>query len=198
MKKPLETISKQQGTDNQRQLRGPRSDSPLPPAQLTSMYAYSLKRRVSILREQVIGNPSYNAEICVQISQFENQPWKKGQQILAIAFREIVAAEACYNRTCYKGYTRAKTSPTVASDGCDKLLEDEYANLESEAYQMLFDYIRSDVLTNEKIVSLTELTELLASYLTSLGVEDIKLSTKKHIRRNLQAELAMSSSLKIC
>ena len=35
---------------------------------------------------------------------------------------------------------------------------------------------------------MTELTELLRSYLTSLGVEEIKLSTKKHIRRNLQAE----------
>ena len=35
---------------------------------------------------------------------------------------------------------------------------------------------------------MTELTELLASYLTSLGVEEIKLSTKKHIRRNLQTE----------
>jgi len=32
------------------------------------------------------------------------------------------------------------------------------------------------------------MTELLASYLTSLGVEEITLSTKKHIRRNLQAE----------
>ena len=113
---------------------------------------------------------------------------KKDSRILTIASREIVAAEACYHRTCYKGYTRAEASPTVASDGCGESLEDEYANLESEAYQMLFGYIRSDVLANEKIVRLTEMTELLASYLTSLGVEEIKLSTKKHIRRNLQTE----------
>ena len=53
---------------------------------------------------------------------------------------------------------------------------------------MLFDYIRSDVLANEKIVRLIEITELLVSHLTSLGVEEIKLSTKKHIRRDLQAE----------
>ena len=53
---------------------------------------------------------------------------------------------------------------------------------------MLFDNIRSDVLANEKIARLTELTELLASYRTSLGVEEIKLSTKKHIRQNLQTE----------
>ena len=67
---------------------------------------------------------------------------KKDSRILAIASREIVA---CYHRTCYKGYTRAEASPTIASDGCDELLEllelleDEYTNLESEAYQMLFD-----------------------------------------------------------
>ena len=52
---------------------------------------------------------------------------------------------------------------------------------------MLFDYIRSEVLANEKILRFTEMTELLASYLTSLGVEEIKLYTKQHIRRNLQA-----------
>ena len=67
-------------------------------------------------------------------------------------------------------------------------MEDGYVNVESEAYQMLFDYIRSDVLANEKIVRLIEITELLVSHLTSLGVEEIKLSTKKHIRRDLQAE----------
>ena len=70
---------------------------------------------------------------------------------------------------------------------CGESLEDEYANLESKAYQMLFDYIRSEVLGNEKILRFTEMTELLASYLTSMGVEEIKLYTKKHIRRNLQA-----------
>ena len=113
---------------------------------------------------------------------------KKDSRILAIASREIVWAEACYHRTCYKDYIRAEASPTVASHGCGESLEDEYANLEIEAYEMLFNYIRSEVLANTKIVRLTGMTELLASYLTSLGVEEIKLYTKKHIRRNLQAE----------
>ena len=66
---------------------------------------------------------------------------KKDSRILAIESREIVAAEACYHRTCYKGYARAEASPTIASDGCGESLEDEYTNLESEAYQMLFVYI---------------------------------------------------------
>ena len=55
---------------------------------------------------------------------------KKDSRILASAPREIIAAEACYHRTCYKGYTRAEASPTGASDGCGESLEDEYANLE--------------------------------------------------------------------
>jgi len=36
---------------------------------------------------------------------------KKDNRILAIASREVVTAEACYHRTCYKGYTRAEASP---------------------------------------------------------------------------------------
>ena len=55
---------------------------------------------------------------------------KKDSKILASALREIIAAEACYHRTCYNGYTRAEASPTGASDGCGESLEYEYANLE--------------------------------------------------------------------
>ena len=60
---------------------------------------------------------------------------------------------------------------------------------------MLFDYVGSGVLANEKIVRLTEMTELLVSNLTSLGAEEIKLSTKTHIRRNLQAEFGFENLL---
>ena len=61
---------------------------------------------------------------------------KKDSRILATAFREIVAAEACYHRACYKGYTRAEASPTASSDGCGESKK-MCANFESEAYQML-------------------------------------------------------------
>ena len=36
---------------------------------------------------------------------------KKDSRILAIALGEIVAAQACYYRTCYESYTRAEASP---------------------------------------------------------------------------------------
>ena len=107
------------------------------------MSAYSVKR--SILREPEIGEPleqcrDLRADHSIRKSAME----KKDGRILAIASREIVTAEACYHRTCYKSYTRAEASPAGASDGCGESLEGEYANLESEAYQMLTSdaYIR--------------------------------------------------------
>jgi len=107
----------------------------------------------------------------VQITQLENQQWKRRtERILAIASREIVATKACYHRTCYKGYTRTEASHNGASDGCGESLGNEYSHLVLEANrQMLFDCIRSDVLENEKIIRLHEMT----SHLTCLGVEDI-------------------------
>ena len=51
------------------------------------------------------------------------------------------------------------------------------------------DYIRSDVLTNEKIVRLTEMTELLISYVSHIfGCGRNQVIEKRHIRQNLQAE----------
>ena len=191
MKKFLETISKQQGTDNQEPTTAKRASIT---QSLTTSPTYehicifcekkSKYLRGTRNREPLVKCRDLRADHSIRKSAMKT----KDSRILVIASREIVVAEASYHRTRYKGYSRAEARPTIASDGCGESLEDEYTNLESDAYQMLFDYIRSDVLANEKIVRLTELTELLASYLTSLGVEEIKLSTKKHISRNLQAE----------
>ena len=190
MKKLLETVSKQQGPDSQQPATAKRTSIRESPTNSTTYEHVCIfcEKKIKYLkgtrnREPLVQCRDLRADHSIRKSAME----KKDSRILAIASREIVAADACYHRTCYKGYTRAEASTIVSSDGCGELL-DEYANLESEAYQMLFDYIRSEVLANEKIVRLTEMTELLASYLTSLGVEEIKLSTKKHIRRNLQAE----------
>ncbi|CAH3172715.1 unnamed protein product [Porites evermanni] len=53
---------------------------------------------------------------------------------------------------------------------------------------MLFDFIRSDVIENYKNVRLLEMTQLLVEYLMSLGAKECKPSTKKHIKRNIEAE----------
>ena len=55
---------------------------------------------------------------------------------------------------------------------------------------MLFDYIRSDVIESGKVVKLSEITQLLVEFLMSLGVKECKPSTRKHIRRNIEAEFS--------
>ncbi|KAK3735047.1 hypothetical protein QZH41_001743 [Actinostola sp. cb2023] len=85
---------------------------------------------------------------------------KNDNKILAIVSRELVAAEACYHRTCYKSYTRPEASCTVTSEGSSESSDDEYARLESDAYQMLFDYIRSEVMENEKVALYAKATEI--------------------------------------
>ena len=78
MKKLLETISKQQGTDDQQPTAAKRTSirqSPTTSTTYEHVCIFCEKR--SILREQEIGNPWYNAQICVQITQLENQPWKR-------------------------------------------------------------------------------------------------------------------------
>jgi len=145
------------------------------------MSTYSVKRGVSFLR----GKKSGTVNTVQRFASKKSVMKKKDSRILAIASREIVR----YHKTCYEGYTRAEASPTGASDGCGELLEHEYVNIKSETYQMVFDYIRSDVLTNEKIVRLTYMTELHLSYVSHVfGCGKIKLSSKKHNRRKLQAE----------
>ena len=113
---------------------------------------------------------------------------KNDSKILALVSRELVAAEACYHRTCYRSYTRPEASSSVNPDMSSESPDDEYARLESDAYQMLFDFIRSDVIENEKVVRLSEMTQLLVQYLMSLGAKECKPSTKKHIKRNIEAE----------
>ena len=113
---------------------------------------------------------------------------KNDSKILALVSRELVAAEACYHRTCYRSYTRPEASSSVNPDMSSESPDDEYARLDSDAYQMLFDFIRSDVIENEKVVRLSEMTQLLVQYLMSLEAKECKPSTKKHIKRNIEAE----------
>ena len=50
-------------------------------------------------------------------------------------------------------------NPDMRSESQD----DEYARIESDAHQMLFDFIRSNVIENEKVVRLSEMTSYLYS-----------------------------------
>ena len=104
---------------------------------------------------------------------------KNDGKILALVSRELIAAEACYHRTCYRSCTRPDASSNVNPDeSCESQRDDDYARLESDAYQMLFDFTRSDVIENGKVVKLPEITQFLQVFLMSLGVKECKPSTK--------------------
>ena len=113
---------------------------------------------------------------------------KNNPRILAIVTRELVAAEACYHKSCYRDYTRNVQG--AASSG-DKKEEDEcpeYTNAELQAYENLFTYIETSLLQKPRIVRMAELYTLFTSFLKSQGVTEIKESTRSHFRRKLEGE----------
>lgn len=120
---------------------------------------------------------------------------KGDESILAATSRDIVAAEAHYHVSCYKNYTRGKSKEHEHNDSDGKENETDgdklYVMIESEAYENLFDCIRSEVIPNKKIVALASLTKNLESSIISRG-GNLRAYTKKHIRRTLESELGDS------
>ena len=105
---------------------------------------------------------------------------KNDTKMLALVSRDIVAAEACYLRSCYSDYTHSAKSTSTSSKSS---LDDEYGQVESSAYEMLFDYIRTDILDNLGLVKLSDLESM-----NEKGVSALKDSTKTHVRRKLETE----------
>ena len=98
------------------------------------------------------------------------------ERLLAITSRDIVAAEAHYHRSCYKLFTRK------ADSKCDDKTEN---NLVKESFNLLYEYIRTDIFLDPRIVPLTDLTSKLESIVRDKGT-NIEESTKTHIRRHLE------------
>ena len=121
---------------------------------------------------------------------------KGDENIPAVTSRDLVAAEAKYHVSCYKNYIRVKKveheciykNGKENETGGDELCQ----RIERKAYEDLFRYIRTDIISNKKIVSITSLTMKLESFMHSGGVEHLHDTTKKHIRRKLESELGES------
>ena len=113
---------------------------------------------------------------------------KNDPRILATVTRELVAAEACYHKSCYRDYTR--NIQGAVSNGDKKEEEEcpEYTNAESQPYENLFRFIETRLLQNPRIVRMVELYTLFTSFLKSQGVTEIKESTRTHFRRKLEGE----------
>ena len=113
---------------------------------------------------------------------------KNDPRILAIVTRELVAAEACYHKSCYRDYTRNIQGAVSSGDKKEEDECPEYTNAESQAYENFFTYIETRLLQNPRIVRMVELYTLFTSFLKSQGVKEIKESTRTHFRRNLEGE----------
>ena len=108
---------------------------------------------------------------------------KCDKKILAITSRDIVAAEARYHRSCYRDYTRPQQKSHDEESVSSKANGAEY-----DAFTDLFRYIRNDVLDAEAVITMVDLTKKLESFIQSRGIERLSESTKKHIRRKIEAE----------
>ena len=117
---------------------------------------------------------------------------KKGDsKIMAIASRELVAAEAHYHISCYKRYTCIDTSREdipLTERSSQSMDSSEYAKIESEAYSALFEFLRSDLFSNPRTMPMYVLTDHLTKTMEVMGAQGIKDSTKKHIKRKLMTE----------
>ena len=74
---------------------------------------------------------------------------KNDHRILAVVSRELVAAEACYHKSCYRNYTR--TIPFSVDKKEDEYIENSRAELQGYEKLYMFNYNRTDLLRNSRI-----------------------------------------------
>ena len=105
---------------------------------------------------------------------------KCDHKIVALTSREIVAAEA---HSCYHEYTRPKKQGL----GCDISDDTQYA--EFDALSDLFEHIRAEVLEKQRVIPMTtEVTNQFALFARQRGIEKVRETAKKHIKRKIAAE----------
>ena len=109
---------------------------------------------------------------------------KSDVKMMAIVSRELVAAEAHYHRSCYKDYTRERKDKNNKEGSFEE--SSEYEAVESQAYEMLCQHIREDLMENPRVIKFTDLIDKLSFYMMSLGILNVNDSTKNHLTRRLE------------
>lgn len=72
------------------------------------------------------------------------------KRMIGLVYRDLVAAEAHYHHSCYRGYTRQKK---VSTKECGSHSSFEYATVDAETYELLYEYMRQ-LLENSRVVKL--------------------------------------------
>ncbi len=146
--------------------------------------AFFANHRTNTRRRSELENLCVSVQILELIEHREIATQNHDDDILVVVSRELVAAEAHYHRSCYRSYTRAVKSSASVSQPQDV----NYQEAECKAYSDLYHYIRTEILMHPEVIQLTDPTAKLTHFMQLNGVSEIKDSTKKHIRRNLEAE----------
>ncbi|KAI3388753.1 hypothetical protein SNEBB_003675, partial [Seison nebaliae] len=115
---------------------------------------------------------------------------KLDNKILAITSQNIVAAEAHYHKTCYRNYTRDEKPRAVTATMTSQ--DAAYQEAQHASFLMLFKHIRDTLFTDPQVVRLAHLTDTFVEFMRTHGCDDVKLQTKKHIRRKLESEFGDS------
>ena len=111
------------------------------------------------------------------------------QRILALLSIELVAAEGHYHTSSYNLYTKGTSGSTGTTEKHDQSEDAEYKEAEKQAYEELFLYIRNELIPDPMLLPKTDLTAWLERLMKTLGIRQIKSSTRKHVRRKLENEL---------
>eukprot|EP00745_Piridium_sociabile_P027749 TRINITY_DN44663_c0_g1_i3.p1 TRINITY_DN44663_c0_g1~~TRINITY_DN44663_c0_g1_i3.p1 ORF type:complete len:1606 (-),score=395.32 TRINITY_DN44663_c0_g1_i3:590-5317(-) len=118
---------------------------------------------------------------------------KVDSRVMTILSRDIVAAEGQYHRSCYRAYTREVDIRFSDARDKSKVGDDvQYEDAVNQSYSELFLFIRNDLVANPRVTTMAELSGKLFASMNSFGVEHVKDSTKKHIRRKLESEFGKS------
>ena len=109
-------------------------------------------------------------------------------RLLALLSRELTAAEAHYHRSCYRQYTKVSSTSAEVSKQNKNTIDEPYDNAEAAAMVKLFKYIRNDIFVNKSIIGFSKLNERLKAFMLESGIDELKPSTSKHLRRKLENE----------
>ena len=70
-----------------------------------------------------------------------------------------------------------------------RLTEDiRYQACENTSLSALFEYIRNNLFSNPRVISMVDVTSKLLSTMSSAGINEVSDSTKKNLRRKLEME----------
>ena len=110
--------------------------------------------------------------------------------MVTIVSRELVADEAHYHRSCYQLYIKDADATTASNvvEGDSDNAETQCEVAKKQSYIELFSFARGALFVHPDVVQLTGLPSRLVPSMHSLGVTQVKPSTKKYIRHRPSLE----------